>query len=53
MDYARFVRLRRPVWADQEPTWADCKPGLIRAALRRMTMLARLRADGVACQVKR
>jgi hypothetical protein len=28
-------RLRRPSWADQQSTWADAKPGLIRAALRR------------------
>ncbi len=28
-------RLRGPAWADQEPTWQDAKPGLIRAALRR------------------
>jgi len=28
-------RLRRPAWADQTPTWADAKPGLIRAALNR------------------
>lgn len=28
-------RLRRPGWADQEPTWTDAKPGLIRAALHR------------------
>jgi hypothetical protein len=27
--------LRRPRWADQEPTWRDAKPGLIRAALQR------------------
>jgi hypothetical protein len=27
--------LHRPRWAEQEPTWADAKPGLIRAALRR------------------
>jgi nitrite reductase/ring-hydroxylating ferredoxin subunit len=28
-------RLHRPAWAEQEPTWADAKPGLIRAALNR------------------
>jgi hypothetical protein len=28
-------RLRRPPWAQQEPTWAEAKPGLIRAALDR------------------
>ena len=28
-------RLRRPSWADQEPSWAAAKPGLIRAALDR------------------
>jgi len=28
-------RLRRPAWAEQPPTWADAKPGLIRAALNR------------------
>ena len=28
-------RLHRPPWAQQEPTWADAKPGLIRAALER------------------
>jgi len=28
-------RLRRPAWADQEPSWTDAKPGLITAALRR------------------
>ena len=28
-------RLRRPAWAEQQPTWADAKPGLIRAALGR------------------
>jgi nitrite reductase/ring-hydroxylating ferredoxin subunit len=28
-------RLSRPAWADQEPQWAECKPGLIRAALGR------------------
>ena len=28
-------RLHRPAWAEQEPTWADAKPGLIRAALHR------------------
>lgn len=27
--------LRRPAWADQSPTWADAKPGIIRAALAR------------------
>jgi hypothetical protein len=27
--------LHRPRWAEQQPTWADAKPGLIRAALRR------------------
>lgn len=27
--------LRRPAWADQSPTWAEAKPGLIRAALDR------------------
>lgn len=30
-------RLHRPAWAQQEPTWADAKPGLIRAALDRAT----------------
>ena len=28
-------RLRRPAWADQPPSWAAAKPGLIRAALNR------------------
>jgi len=28
-------RLRRPAWAQQQPTWADAKPGQIRAALNR------------------
>jgi len=28
-------RLDRPAWADQEPSWADCRPRLIRAALNR------------------
>jgi hypothetical protein len=28
-------RLRRSAWADQQPSWADARPGLIRAALRR------------------
>ena len=28
-------RLTRPAWADQQPTWSDAKPGLIRAALNR------------------
>jgi hypothetical protein len=28
-------RLRRPAWAEQVPTWADAKPGIIRAALNR------------------
>ena len=28
-------RLRRPAWAEQPPTWADAKPGVIRAALNR------------------
>ncbi len=28
-------RLRRPPWAAQQPSWADAKPGLIRAALDR------------------
>jgi hypothetical protein len=28
-------RLRRPAWADQPPTWADARPGVIRAALAR------------------
>lgn len=28
-------RLRRSAWADQQSTWADAKPGLIRAALHR------------------
>jgi hypothetical protein len=28
-------RLRRPAWANQEPSWTDAKPGLIRAALGR------------------
>src|SRR5205807_5938927 len=27
--------LHRPRWADQQPTWADAKPGIVRAALRR------------------
>ncbi|TQM02298.1 DUF5914 domain-containing protein [Pseudonocardia kunmingensis] len=27
--------LHRPRWTEQQPTWADAKPGLIRAALRR------------------
>jgi uncharacterized protein DUF5914/Rieske 2Fe-2S protein len=35
-------RLHRPRWAEQEPTWADAKPGLIRAALNR----ARARTTG-------
>jgi hypothetical protein len=30
-------RLRRPAWADQEPTWRDARPGIIRAALERAT----------------
>ncbi|GAA3221678.1 DUF5914 domain-containing protein [Pseudonocardia petroleophila] len=34
--------LRRPAWADQSPTWADAKPGIIRAALAR----ARARPSG-------
>lgn len=34
--------LRRPAWADQPPTWADAKPGIIRAALAR----ARARPSG-------
>jgi hypothetical protein len=28
-------RLRRPDWARQQPTWAEAKPGIIRAALHR------------------
>lgn len=28
-------RLRLPAWSDQQPTWADAKPGLIKAALSR------------------
>ena len=28
-------RLTRPAWAEQQPTWSDAKPGLIRAALNR------------------
>jgi nitrite reductase/ring-hydroxylating ferredoxin subunit len=28
-------RLRRPAWADQEPVWQECRPGVIRAALSR------------------
>jgi hypothetical protein len=28
-------RLRRPAWAEQEPTWEGAKPRLIRAALQR------------------
>lgn len=28
-------RLHRPAWADQEPLWRECRPGIIRAALAR------------------
>ncbi|MGE3287710.1 MAG: DUF5914 domain-containing protein [Pseudonocardia sp.] len=28
-------RLRRPPWTDQEPTWRECRPGIISAALAR------------------
>lgn len=28
-------RLRRPAWAEQDPLWQECRPGLIRAALAR------------------
>lgn len=34
--------LRRPAWAEQTPSWADAKPGIIRAALAR----ARARPSG-------
>lgn len=28
-------RLRRPDWAEQDPLWQECRPGIIRAALER------------------
>lgn len=32
-----LLRLRRPAWTEQQPSWADAKPGIIRAALNRAT----------------